>query len=138
MNTDYLEPARTVIGKIGTHRVAAITGKHVSRVYRWMYPKSRGGTGGLIPQSDMPALLAYALENQIDLSPAEFFPAVPPFELRANRPDKFDGLAAASDGLVGEQSKLDDASTPDPMTVACFSAPAKRTAELKPDPPPDG
>jgi len=138
MNTDYLEPARTVIGKIGTHRVAAITGKHVSRVYRWMYPKSRGGTGGLIPQSDMPALLAYAIENQIDLSPAEFFPAVPPFELIANRPDKFDGLADPSGCLPGDRSKPDDTGNPDPMTVACFTALAKRAAELDPDSPPDG
>jgi len=138
MNTDYLEPARTVIAKIGTHRVAAITGKHVSRVYRWMYPKSRGGTGGLIPQADMPALLAYAIENQIDLSPAEFFPAVPPFELRANGPDKFDGLASPSGGLAGDGAKLDAASASDPMTAASFSATAKRTAELEPDPPPDG
>ena len=122
MNTDYLEPARTVIGKIGTQRVAAITGKHVSRVYRWMYPKSRGGTGGLIPQSDMPALLTYALENQIDLSPAEFFPADSPFELLANRPDEFDGPAVASCGLADDRSKLDAARAPDPMTATRFSA----------------
>jgi len=138
MNTDYLEPARTVIGKIGTHRVAAVTGKHVSRVYRWMYPKSRGGTGGLIPQSDMPALLAYAIENQIDLSPAEFFPAVPPFELIANRPNKFDGPTDPSGGLAGDGCKPEVTSDPDPITVACFSALAKRAAELEPDPPPDG
>lgn len=138
MNTHYLEPARTVIGKIGTHRVAAITGKHVSRVYRWMYPKSRGGTGGLIPQADMPALLAYAVENMIDLSPAEFFPAVPPFEPLANRPDKFDGPAAASDGLADDRSKPDDTGNLDPMTAACISALAKRAAELDPDSPPDG
>lgn len=50
MSSEHLEPARTVIAKIGVDKVAEITGKHVSRVYRWMYPKSRGGTGGLIPQ----------------------------------------------------------------------------------------
>lgn len=58
--------------------------------------------------------------------------------LLANRPDKFDGLASPSAGLAGDQSKPDAASTPDPMTVACFSALAKRAAELDPDPPPDG
>lgn len=58
--------------------------------------------------------------------------------LRANRPDKFDGLACPSGGLAGDQPKPDDASTPDPMTVACFSALAKRTAEIDPDSPPDG
>lgn len=75
MSTDHLDPARSVIAKLSIEKVAGITGKHVSRVYRWMYPKSRGGTGGLIPQADAAALLAYAQANGIDLSPADFFPA---------------------------------------------------------------
>lgn len=74
MSEKHLDPAKSIIAKIGIDAVCDVTGKHVSRVYRWMYPKSRGGTGGLIPQSDAPALLAYAKQNGIDLSPAEFFP----------------------------------------------------------------
>ena len=73
MSTSHLEPAKSVIGKIGIDRVAEITGKHVSRVYRWMYSKERGGTDGLIPHSDASKLLAYARENGIELSPADFF-----------------------------------------------------------------
>ncbi|MBM7044072.1 hypothetical protein [Rhizobium lusitanum] len=76
MSEKHLEPAKSIIAKIGIDKVAEITGKHVSRVYRWMYPKERGGTGGMIPNSEVPALLAFAKANNIDLSPAEFF-AVP-------------------------------------------------------------
>lgn len=76
MSEKHLDPAKSIIAKIGIDKVSEITGKHVSRVYRWMYPKDRGGTGGVIPQSDAPALLAYAKENQIALEAAEFF-AIP-------------------------------------------------------------
>jgi hypothetical protein len=74
MSADHLDPAKSIILKIGVDKVAEITGKHVSRVYRWMYSKERGGTGGLIPQTDAPALLAYAAANGVDISPADFFP----------------------------------------------------------------
>jgi hypothetical protein len=73
MSDAHLEPAKSVIGKIGIDRVAEVTGKHVSRVYRWMYPKQRGGTDGLIPHSDASKLLVYAQQNGIELSPADFF-----------------------------------------------------------------
>ncbi|SOC45732.1 hypothetical protein SAMN05892877_117121 [Rhizobium subbaraonis] len=76
MSEKHLEPAKSIIAKIGIDKVSEITGKHVSRVYRWMYPKERGGTGGMIPQSEAPALLAYAKANKIELSPADFF-AIP-------------------------------------------------------------
>lgn len=75
MSDTHLEPAKSIIAKIGIDKVSEITGKHVSRVYRWMYSKERGGTGGLIPQGDAPALLQYARENGIPLSEADFFPA---------------------------------------------------------------
>jgi hypothetical protein len=68
-----LEPAKSIIAKIGSDKVAEITGKHVSRVYRWMSPKDRGGTDGRIPHEDAEKLLAYAQVNQIDLTPADFF-----------------------------------------------------------------
>lgn len=73
MSEAHLEPAKSIIGKIGIEKVAEITGKHPSRVYRWMYPKDRGGTGGLIPQSEAPTLLQYARANGIELSAEEFF-----------------------------------------------------------------
>lgn len=76
MSDKHLEPAKSIISKIGIEKVSEITGKHVSRVYRWMYPKERGGTGGMIPQGEAPALLAYAKANEIDVSADDFF-AVP-------------------------------------------------------------
>lgn len=72
MSDNHLDPAKSVIAKIGTEKVAEITGKHVSRVYRWMYPKDKGGTGGFIPSEDAKALLAWARKNDIALSPSEF------------------------------------------------------------------
>ncbi|NTD84269.1 hypothetical protein [Agrobacterium tumefaciens] len=73
MSDNHLEPAKSVIAKIGIERVSAVTGKHISRVYRWMYPKARGGTGGIIPQADAFVLLAHARSEGIELSPADFF-----------------------------------------------------------------
>lgn len=75
MKPEHLDPARSVIAKIGVDKVAEITGKHVSRVYRWMYSQERGGTGGLIPQMDAQKLLAWARDNDFALSAAEFFDA---------------------------------------------------------------
>ncbi len=77
MSEKHLDPARSIIAKIGIEKVAEVTGKHVSRVYRWMYPKERGGTGGFIPQADAQTLLQYSRENGIALSAAEFIEAAP-------------------------------------------------------------
>jgi hypothetical protein len=73
MSEKHLEPAKSIIAKIGINKVSELTGKHVSRVYRWMYAKEAGGTGGFIPNADVAALLAYAKENGIDLTAADFF-----------------------------------------------------------------
>lgn len=72
MSERHLDPARSVITKIGIEKVAEVTGKHISRVYRWMYPKERGGTGGVIPHADAATLLAYSREHGIPLSASEF------------------------------------------------------------------
>lgn len=53
--------------------MSAITGKHVSRVYRWMYPKEKGGTGGYVPQEDAAKLLKAAPVRGVPLKPADFF-----------------------------------------------------------------
>lgn len=75
MSIHRLEPAHSVIRKIGIAKVAEVTGKHVSRVYRWMYPKEKGGTGGLIPQAEAMLLLEYARATGIKLSADDFFTA---------------------------------------------------------------
>lgn len=74
MSKTHLDPARSIIAKFGgVEAVSAITGKHITRVYRWMYPKTRGGTGGLIPQAEAAKLLAHAKSARIKASPADFF-----------------------------------------------------------------
>lgn len=81
MSDTHLDPARSVIQRLGgVALVATITGKSRSRVFRWMYPPSRGGTGGFIPNKDVPRLLAYAQEHGIALSRVDFVPSSPPAE----------------------------------------------------------
>lgn len=74
-----LDPANAIIRKMGgAPAVAEITGRSVSRVYRWTYPRDRGGTGGVIPHDEARKLLAFACDHGIDLAPGEFFePAEP-------------------------------------------------------------
>jgi hypothetical protein len=78
MRTGNLEPANSVIRALGGFEaVAAITGKHISRVYRWTYPKARGGTGGYIPPAEAETLLAHAKENGLQVTAADFFSREP-------------------------------------------------------------
>ena len=76
MSEKHLEPAKTVIAKIGGVDVAAsITGKHVSRIYRWMYPAEKGGTGGVVPHADARKLLDHSKASGLDLHAEDFFAA---------------------------------------------------------------
>lgn len=76
MADEKLDPANTVIRALGGFEaVAAITGKHISRVYRWTYPKERGGTGGYIPQTDAEVLLRHARQHDIPITADSFFAA---------------------------------------------------------------
>ncbi|KQS95353.1 hypothetical protein [Rhizobium sp. Leaf386] len=74
MSEKYLEPAKSIVAKIGIPKCAEITGKHVSRVYRWMAPREKGGTGGIIPFEDAATLIAHFEKNGIEFSHKEFFP----------------------------------------------------------------
>jgi hypothetical protein len=77
-------PAENIITKCaaadpekGGHAVIAAWLKiDVSRVYRWTYPKDRGGTGGIIPAKHQQTLLEKAKAADIRLRPADFFEAV--------------------------------------------------------------
>lgn len=71
-----MEPARTIITKLGGPvKVAEIVGIHRTRVYSWMRPRAKGGTGGLIPIWHVSALMAAATEAGIAITPADFVPA---------------------------------------------------------------
>jgi len=70
----YLEPARTIIERVGGIEAAAkATGKNYTRVYRWMRPREVGGTDGLIPARYHRDLLDYARKNGRPLTPEDFF-----------------------------------------------------------------
>jgi hypothetical protein len=63
-----------VIEKCGGSQVVAdMVGVDVSRVYRWTYPKERGGTDGLIPAQHQQTLLREARKRGIPLEPNDFF-----------------------------------------------------------------
>ncbi len=59
----------------GPRAVAEMVGVHVSRVHRWTYDRSRGGTGGRIPAARQQQLLREARRRGIDLRPEHFFDA---------------------------------------------------------------
>jgi hypothetical protein len=68
-----MDPAATIIRKLGGEaKVAGIVGTALSAPYRWQHEKSRGGTGGLIPQAHHRRLLDYADTHGIALVAEEF------------------------------------------------------------------
>lgn len=61
-----LEPARSIIKRFGgAEKVAALTGRHVTRVRRWTYPREKSGSDGIIPMSEALKLVHGARENGI-------------------------------------------------------------------------
>lgn len=77
MSDTHLEPAKSIIAKAGgVETVAGITGKHISRIYRWMQPREKGGTGGVVPHDDATKLLQHAAATGVDLKPSDFFTGV--------------------------------------------------------------
>lgn len=69
-----LEPAKTVIEICGgVQSVAEMVSRHHTRVRRWGYPKSKGGTGGLVPSDMQEVLIIEARKRGLDLQPAHFF-----------------------------------------------------------------
>ena len=68
-------PADKIIGLLGGKKaVSYICRTCLSSVYRWTYPKKRGGTGGYIPSRYHVRLLIYARSKGIPLEAADFFP----------------------------------------------------------------
>jgi len=70
----HLDPARSIVAKLGVDVIAAASCVHVSRVYRWMSPKSRGGTGGFIPINHIRPIISAAADRGIYLSADDFIP----------------------------------------------------------------
>lgn len=75
----FMEPAKSIIARLGgPTKVREITGVGMTAPHSWQHPKSKGGTGGLIPMRHIPALLAYAREQGIELTADEFIPPPTP------------------------------------------------------------
>lgn len=70
--------AERVIVKCGGYQtVAKWLGLSLAQVYKFTYPREKGGTGGVIPARHQPTLLTIARENDIPLSPNDFFDLEP-------------------------------------------------------------
>ncbi len=66
--------AKKVIRKFGGAKaVSKVLGLSTTQVYRFQYPKSKGGTGGLIPAEHAHTLLREARTKGIELEPSDFF-----------------------------------------------------------------
>ncbi len=85
MQTDTVLPiARNVIRTLnGVVRTAAICKISHASVCAWDRPKSRKGTGGLVPARHQQRILAYAREHNLPLTPADLIPADPAGEVAA-------------------------------------------------------
>lgn len=60
----------------GVDRLSKWANVSVTQVYRWDYPREKGGSGGVIPSAHHQPILDGARTDQIALTPADFF-AVP-------------------------------------------------------------
>lgn len=68
-------PARRLIKRFGAKILAEWSGRHISRVYAWGWPPSRGGTGGFVPLSARRSIMMRALQDQgVQLAWADFEP----------------------------------------------------------------
>lgn len=76
-----MEPAASIVSKLGGPTVVSqITGTAYTAPYRWQHPRDKGGTDGLIPFKYHSALLGYAANKGIELSPGDFLPPTPSHE----------------------------------------------------------
>jgi hypothetical protein len=67
--------ARRIFQKFGNaRRLAQAIGCQPSTVYRWDYPKDKGGTGGLIPSSALPEVLEAARQAGIFITSDDLYP----------------------------------------------------------------
>lgn len=71
-----MEPATSIIERLGGEAlVATATKTALTAPYRWQASKTKGGTGGLIPQRHHQTLLNYAKDKGIPLEAADFLAA---------------------------------------------------------------
>ena len=93
-------PADIVIRLLGGEKtVSTVCKTDLSNVYRWRYPKKRGGTGGNVPSRHHAILLTHAKENGIPLEPAHLIQAL---------------LANDTENPIQPETTAEGATTPQP------------------------
>lgn len=65
---DQASPSRLARQALGTIRLAALCNRTTEAVRKWDRPKSKGGTGGLIPAEFQARILDVARSEGLDLS----------------------------------------------------------------------
>lgn len=73
MNDPETQAAR-ITRICGVERLARWTSRTVTQVYRWDYPKAKGGSGGLIPAFHHQAILDGARDEGVKLRASDFYP----------------------------------------------------------------
>lgn len=78
----HADPEKTVAARViakcgGVQIVSDWLGITLPQVYKFTYPKEKGGTGGLIPSKHQPTLLQKSRESGGDLQPSDFFDLEP-------------------------------------------------------------
>lgn len=68
-------PAHLAIALRQAHKAGAVAKKYApSTVYRWDYPKAKGGTGGIIPNGAWPDIHALAKRRGVFITTDDLFP----------------------------------------------------------------
>jgi len=69
------QQAKRIIRKFGgARRLAKLLGYEPSRVYKWTYPRDKGGTDGLVPAAVVPKIQALADLEKVSLSDSDWAP----------------------------------------------------------------
>ena len=58
----------------GAYALAEMIGYTPAAVYKWTYPKAKGGTGGLVPTGAVPKILAAAKRERIRILLEDWVP----------------------------------------------------------------
>lgn len=75
MTSEITTPAARMIGKFSVQTLARWTGRDRSRVHAWTWPKSKGGTGGVVPHGVRGAIITGARDEfKVEVAYADFEP----------------------------------------------------------------
>lgn len=70
----HRQAARIIARFGGVRRLAYVTGMEPSRIYKWTYPKARGGTNGIIPSACVATIQVAAETAGVELKAEDWLP----------------------------------------------------------------